>query len=103
MASDAANGMDDSTAQIRKPYATKDYLIKIHLTAADHASYANPKDWLLLIEFRCHDLLQIMREGLFWTTSNVVPEGGWLNGTKGNPAKCHSWTRVWELREFADR
>jgi hypothetical protein len=44
-----------------------------------------------------------MREGLFWTTSNVVPEGGWLGATKGNCEKHHSWQRVWELREFADR
>lgn len=95
--------MDDSIAQIQKSNATKDYRITLRVTTATQASYNNTKDWMLVMDFRCHDLLQIMKEGLFWTTSNVVPEGGWLGARKGSGDMPHAWQRVWELREFADR
>lgn len=102
MASDTAKKMHDSTAQIQEGYATKDYKITLRIIA-NQDSYENSKDWMLVMEFRCHDLLRIMQEGLFWTTSNVVPEGGWLSNKKDSFSSHHSWRRRWELREFADR
>ncbi|KAH8911769.1 hypothetical protein BR93DRAFT_962999 [Coniochaeta sp. PMI_546] len=103
MASNTSNGIDGSTSRSQEDYATKDYKVSLRLTTADKTGYDNTKDWMLVMEFRCFDLLRIMKEGLFWTTSNVVPEGGWLGPTRGSYAKHHSWQRVWELREFPDR
>lgn len=99
MASNATNDIDGSATQKSYP---KDYKILMRITASA-ATYNVKNDWMLSIVFRCHDLLQIMREGLFWTTSNVVPERGWLSNTTGPDAAFHPWQRVWELREFADR
>lgn len=106
MTSGTATQLDGTTAaQAQVSYAAKDYQITIKFTAPDrvtHPRLDSPKDWLLCMEFRCCDLLRIMKEGLYWTTSNVVPEGGWLGATAGSEAKIYPWKRVWELREFPE-
>ncbi|OIW34832.1 hypothetical protein CONLIGDRAFT_675788 [Coniochaeta ligniaria NRRL 30616] len=102
MTSNTANTMDGSTAQAQDSYATKDYKITLRI-CANPATLDSTKDWLLEMEFRCHDLLRIMKEGLFWTSSNVVPGRGWLGNTRGSYAKHLSKQRVWELRDFADQ
>jgi hypothetical protein len=80
----------------------KDYKLRIKLV--ENPATWNPKqDWMLFIEFRCHDLLQIMRQGLFWTTSNVVPEAGWLGQANPNMTARYEWQRVWELRDIVDK
>jgi hypothetical protein len=99
MASAATNDIDGSATQKSYP---KDYRLSIRIVA-DPATYDPKKDWMLDIEFRCQDLLQVMREGLFWTTSNVVPERGCLAKTSGPMATHYRWRRLWDLCEFADR
>lgn len=105
MASGTAMQIDGTTsAQAQNSYATKDYQITIKLTALERVPNLHldsPEDWLLCMKFRCCDLLRVMKEGLYWTTSNVVPEGGWLAPTT-NSESTFSWKRVWELREFPE-
>lgn len=98
MAANAQNDVDDSQP---KNLCPKDYVVDIRLTA-DPATYDASKNWILVMEVRCHDLLQIMRHGLFWTTSNVVPESGFYAPTSAS-IKSHPFQRSWVLREFADK
>jgi hypothetical protein len=82
---------------------TRDYGISTHIYN-DGAIYDRKKDWFLKVEFRCDDLLRVMREGLYWTMSNVVPEKGWLGErTTNSITTTHPWQRVWELREYANK
>lgn len=99
MASSVASDVDASATEKSYP---KDYKLFIHL-CADPGTYDYKKDWMLAMAFHCHDLLRIMRGGLFWTTSNVLPDRGWLDRTRGTNAAYHPWQRVWELREAADK
>jgi len=51
------------------------YKIRVVLSP-NPAKFDVSKDWILAAKFLCSDLLQEMRHGLFWTTSNIVPECG---------------------------
>ncbi|KAK3938039.1 hypothetical protein QBC46DRAFT_391204 [Diplogelasinospora grovesii] len=68
----------------------------------DHDSPKDPQEWLAIIQFHCRDLPQLMREGLFWTTSNVLPEFGFYEmlGGKGD---AFAFKREWKLKEFVDK
>lgn len=81
---------------------SRDYSILIRL--APNLDKRNPAvDSVLAITIRCHDLLQVMRQGLFWTTSNVVPEGGFYAPMEANPKSSYQFKRIWKLREFTNR
>jgi hypothetical protein len=76
---------------------SRDYEVDVRL-APNVDNFDPSKDPILSANFRCHDLLQVMREGLFWTTSNVIPERGFYEKTPEN-VKTHSVHRKWELAE----
>lgn len=56
----------------------KKFEVKIDLVP-DAADPADPQDWLCTIEFKIHDLEQVMRKGLAWTGANVVRKRGFYN------------------------
>ncbi|KAB5547259.1 hypothetical protein GE09DRAFT_206141 [Coniochaeta sp. 2T2.1] len=74
----------------------KDY--RLHIRLVPDPSSMEKSDWLVHIDFNCRGLLQIMREGLSWTTSNVIPEGGFIC-----EALYFRYKRVYELREVPDK
>ena len=77
-----------------------DYGLEIRL-ARNPDNHDPARDWVIIAEFRCHDLLQMMRQGLFWTTSNVVPERGFYDD-RGPKILNHRHKRIWQLNEFVD-
>ncbi|KAB5560053.1 hypothetical protein GE09DRAFT_76493 [Coniochaeta sp. 2T2.1] len=80
----------------------KEYALQMRLVpdpARTNEDSETKSDWILVhLGFNCHGLLDIMHEGLFWTTSNVVPEGGFIREAENGRLK-----RVYELREVPDK
>jgi len=56
----------------------KKFEVKIDLVP-DAADPTDPQDWLCTIEFKVHNLEQVMRKGLAWTGANVVKGKGFYN------------------------
>ncbi|KAK3943372.1 hypothetical protein QBC46DRAFT_377663 [Diplogelasinospora grovesii] len=86
-------------------YDRSRYFLEIRLVP-DHNITKNPQLWLVTIQLHCHDLPQLMREGLFWTTSNVAPGLGYFeesNSKSSRLIKPFSVVRGWKLSEFADK
>lgn len=100
----AANNQDSTDNAFAPQEYSRGYIliIKFIINNEKEYKYDSKKDWLLQAEFRCHDLLHVMRHGLFWTTSNIVPERGYRYMTSIK-ADDRPLRRVWELREHADR
>ncbi|KAK3372749.1 hypothetical protein B0T24DRAFT_621185, partial [Lasiosphaeria ovina] len=69
-------------------YFTSSHFI-LHLSP-NHLGGA-PRDWQATFGFQCHNLLQVMRQGLFWTTSNIVPEGCFYTTTADKPKHQSRW------------
>ncbi|KAK3380550.1 hypothetical protein B0T24DRAFT_697049 [Lasiosphaeria ovina] len=80
---------------------TRDYTFDVRLIP-NTARHNPPLDWIVVAVFKCHDLLQVMQKGLFWSTSNVVPSGAYFANVPPNTDR-YSVKRVWGLREFPDR
>ncbi|KAK0703941.1 hypothetical protein B0T26DRAFT_733327 [Lasiosphaeria miniovina] len=79
---------------------TRDYTFDVRLIP-NTARHNPPLDWIVVAVFKCHDLLQVMQKGLFWSTSNVVPGDAYF--TIMPDVDMYTVKRVWGLREFPDR
>ncbi|KAK3363879.1 hypothetical protein B0T25DRAFT_425980, partial [Lasiosphaeria hispida] len=65
-------------------------------------------EWTVEVRVWCHDLLKVMRQGFSWTTSNVVPNGGFYRSYYDKRhERLHLGPfvhmRRWSLQEFTDR
>ncbi|KAK3365017.1 hypothetical protein B0T24DRAFT_638889 [Lasiosphaeria ovina] len=95
---------DEATSSGSQPQSyTHGYRVRMQLLPDPKTIGGAPRDWQATFCFQCHDLLQVMRQGLFWTTSNIVPEGCFYTTTAGDIHKPHTIKRVWELRELPDK
>ncbi|KAK0713456.1 hypothetical protein B0T26DRAFT_677790 [Lasiosphaeria miniovina] len=94
---------DEATGSGSQPQSyTHDYRINMQLLP-DPETPGAPRDWQVTCGFQCHDLLRVMRQGLFWTTSNIVPEGCFYTTTGDEIRKPYTMKRIWELRELPDK
>ncbi|KAM7184996.1 hypothetical protein V8F20_011980 [Naviculisporaceae sp. PSN 640] len=60
--------------------------------------------WFLTIRFYCHDLGKLMREGLWWSYANIVPElGSFREIDPDRTLQRYTRQRYWVLRENSDK
>ncbi|KAK3348829.1 hypothetical protein B0T25DRAFT_519196 [Lasiosphaeria hispida] len=86
---------DEATSGSKPQSYTHDYHIGMQLLH-NPQNLDGSREWQVTCDFRCHDLLQVMRQGLFWTTSNTVPEGCFY-ATTDDSHKPYNLKRIWEL------
>jgi len=96
----SANTMAEIKQAANNPssYDHSQYTLEIRLTTnPKEDTDEKPGAWLVILVFHCHDLPQLMQEGLFWTTSNVVPELGYIEQSGKH------WVRHWRLRQYPNK
>lgn len=80
---------------------SRDYKLQLRFTSS---VLQGVKEWNIVAEFRCHDLLHVMRHGLFWATSNTVIERGYYSANDGNfNANGWRYRRGWELQDCPEK